>query len=97
LSEKEGVEKLTNVIRLLALTTRPRIEELKKELLKNPQHKKAYEALDGTKTVMEISRKAGYSPRGMEGLLPEWERMGLILSIGKGKGKRYVNLENMDI
>jgi len=30
-------------------------------------------------------------------LLPEWEKRDLILSVGSGNNRRYLNLKNMDL
>ena len=89
----ELLDKISIVAKLLYIQTRPKIEELKSELLKTAQQKKAYEALDGQRTMKEIAIIASYSgTRKLEEYLPEWERKGLILSRGKGSLKKYINL-----
>jgi len=80
------------------MQTRPRIEELKIQLLKTPQQKKAYAALDGKRSIKEIAQIAGYAdPRPLETMLPEWESKGLILSMEKGPSKKYVDIENLEV
>lgn len=92
------LKKATIIAKLLYMQTRSRIEELKVKLLRTVQQKKAYVALDGKKTIKEIAQVAGYSnTRTLETMLPEWERQGLILSIGKGPNKKYVNIENLEV
>lgn len=94
----ELLKKATVMAKLLYMQMRPRIEELKKQLLKTPQQEKAYEVLDGRHSIKEIAQAAGYTDtRGLETLLPEWEKTGLILSIGKGPNKKYVNIENLEV
>lgn len=92
------MKKTATIAKLLYVQTRPKIEELKVQLLKTPQQKKAYDALDGEKTIKEIAQAASYSSTStLEELLPEWERRGLILSNGKGRVKKYLNLENLEV
>jgi len=92
------LKKVTIATKLLYMQTRPRIEELKAQFLKTPQQKKAYEALDGKRTIKEIAQIAGYADsRPLETMLPELESKGLILSMGRGPNKKYVNIENLEI
>jgi hypothetical protein len=94
----ELMGKLSIIAKLMYVQTRPRIEELKTELLKTPQQKQAYDALDGQKTIKEVATSAGYSStRQLEDMLPEWERKGLILSSGKGRTKKYSNIESLEV
>jgi len=96
--EEEINSKLSIICKLLSIRLRPRIEELKKELLKTEAQERAYYALDGRKSMEEIASSAGYSnTRRLESLLPGWEKRGLILSIGKGPNKRYFNVENLEV
>jgi hypothetical protein len=99
MSQNEDLlRKATIMTKLLYMQTRPRIEELKVQLLKTPQQKKAYDVLDGKKSIKEIAQFAGYADsRPLETILPEWERKGLILSIGKSTAKKYVNIENLEV
>jgi hypothetical protein len=97
-SNDELVKKMTIVAKLLYMQTRPRIEELKAQLLRTPQQKKAYDALDSKRSIKQIAQIAGYADsRPLETILPEWERKGLILSMGKGPSKKYVNIENLEV
>jgi len=92
------LKKTAIIAKLLYVQTRPKIEELKVQLLKTPQQEKAYDALDGEKTIKEVAQAASYSSTStLEELLPEWERRGLILSNGKGRAKKYLNLENLEV
>jgi hypothetical protein len=94
----ELLRKIGIVAKLMYVQTRPKIEELKAELLKTSQQKQAYDVLDGVKTIKEIAQASSYaSTSTLEELLPEWERKGLILSSGKGRNKKYVNIENLEI
>ena len=94
----EILEKLTLIVKLLYIQTRAQIEDLKKQLLKTSQQKKAYSALNGRRTIKEIAQIAGYSDtRTLERLLPEWGNKGLILSIGRGPNKKYLNIENLEV
>ena len=47
--------------------------------------------------MQELAKNANVSQRMVEDNLPEWERKGLILGFGKGKGKRYLNLDSLPI
>ncbi len=84
--------------KLLYMQTRPKIEELKSQLLKTTQQKQAYETLNGERTIKEIAQISGYTTtRTLEEILPEWERKGLIISSGKGSHKKYINIENLGV
>ncbi len=95
----ELLKKVGIVAKLMYVQARPRnFEELKVQLLKTSQQEQAYDALDGEKTIKEVAQAASYaSTSSLEELLPEWERKGLILSIGKGRNKKYLNIENLGI
>jgi hypothetical protein len=96
--ENELLKKISIATKLLYMQTRPQIEELKGHFLKTQQMKKAYEALDGKKSIKEIAQIAGYADsRSLETTLPEWESKGLILSIGKSTSKKYINIENLEV
>jgi len=90
-------EKLDIIAKLLYMQTRPRIEELKTELVCTAKQKKIYAVLDGKKSMEEVAKTAGASLRLVEGTLPKWEQKGLILGFGRGAGKRYVNIENLEV
>ncbi len=70
--DQKMLERLISINKLIYMQTRPKIEELKTELLKTDQQKKAYEALDGTRNIDEIAKFAGYSigPVRIESMLP---------------------------
>lgn len=92
------MKKTAIIANLLYAQTRPKFEELKVQLLKTPQQKKSYDALDGEKTIKEVAKAASYSStRTLEELLPEWERRGLFLGNGNGHVKKYLNLENLEV
>ena len=93
----ELLKKADLVSKLLYIQVRPKIEELKESLLKTARQKKAYDALDGNRTIEEIAEFSTYSKRALAGMLPEWEKKGLILSVGVGPNKKYVNIENLEI
>jgi hypothetical protein len=95
---QETNKKLSIICKLLSMRLQPRIEEMKKNLLKTDSQIMAYNALDGEKNIKEIASIAGYSTtRTLESLLPEWEKKGFILSFGKGPYKRYLNIENLEV
>jgi copper chaperone CopZ len=95
-SEREVVKKLDVISKLLYMQIKPRIEELKAELIKTEKQVKVYDAIDANRTIKEIAAEAGYkSTSSLESLLPEWEKKGLITSFGKGRGKRYATIENL--
>jgi hypothetical protein len=95
-SNREVVEKLDAICKLVYMQTKPHVEQLKSTLIKTEKQQKIYDTLDGKKTIEQIAKEAGYSdPRPLKGLLPEWEKKGLILSLGKKANKRYVNIENL--
>lgn len=80
------------------MQVRPKIEELKDQLVKTKQQKKAYKALNGKRKIKEIAKIASYkNKKGLASFIPNWERKGLILSFGLGAHKKYVNIENLDI
>lgn len=94
--EKDMVKKLDVIGNLLYMQIKPRIEELKAELIKTEKHAKVYDAIDANKTINQIAAEAGYkSSRTLESLLPEWEKKGLLTSFGKGPRKRYATIENL--
>ena len=95
-SEKDMVKKLDVISKLLYMQTKPRIEELKQELIKTEKQQKVYDALDGNKTIKQIANEVSYKdPRILRSVLPEWERKGLITSFGKGPKKRYATIEDL--
>jgi len=96
--DDELLRLMTIAIKLLRMQVMPRAEELRAQLLTTPQQKKAYDALDGSKSIEKIAGSAGYSgTRELETLLPEWESRGFVLSAGRGRGKKYINIENLEV
>lgn len=94
----ELVNKMTLLTKLFYMQVRPNVELMKKELLKTSKQEKAYQALDGVKTIKEIAKFAGYSSTSsLEEMLPEWEKRGFILSTGQASTKRYINIENLGV
>jgi hypothetical protein len=84
------------VAKLLSMNIRSDIEKAKERLLTTSRQKKAYEALDGRRTIADIAEIAGYkTQRTLEGSLPRWESEGMIFSVGKATEKRYVSIENL--
>jgi len=79
------------------MQVRPQIEKRKKELKLSKKQLKVYAACNGINSIEQIADKAKCSVRYVKGLLPKWERMGLILSIGKGPSKRYLNIESLEV
>jgi len=93
----ETVKKLSVISKLLYMQVRPQIEKRKKELKLSKKQLKIYEACNGTNSIEQIAEKAKCSVRYVEGLLPKWERIGLILSVGRGPSKRYLNIESLEV
>jgi hypothetical protein len=93
--DREIVNRLDVICKLLYIQIKPKMEELRATLIKTEKQQKLYDILDGEKTIEQIAKESGYNPRPLEGLLPDWERKGLIMSIGKRASKRYVNIENL--
>lgn len=94
--DRDAVKRLDVISKLLYMQIKPRIEELKAELIKTEKQVKVYDAIDANKTIKEIAADAGYkSTSTLESLLPEWEKKGMITSFGKGRGKRYATIENL--
>ena len=96
-SNEELLKKMDLVAKLLYIQVRPQIESLKEQLLKTQKQVKAYEALNGERTIKEIAEISSYSVRALKGILPEWEKKGLILSAGQGPNKKYLNIENLQV
>ena len=96
-SNDELLKKTELIVKLLYLQVRPQIESLKERFLKTQKHMKAYDALNGERTINENAKISSYSVRALKGILPEWEKNGLILSLGIGPNKKYVNIENLKI
>jgi AraC-like DNA-binding protein len=97
-TDEKMLERLTIISKLIYMQTRPKIDDLKKELLKTAQQKKAYEALDGKLSIKEIAKLAGYTDTStLVTVLPLWESRGLVLSIGKATNKKYLSIENLEV
>jgi predicted Rossmann fold nucleotide-binding protein DprA/Smf involved in DNA uptake len=95
--EDPVLKKLDIIAKLLYIQIRPGIEGLKAKLVKTEKQKLIYNALDGKRSIDEVAKSANASVRLVEKTLPEWERQGLILGFGKGAGKRYVSIENLEV
>lgn len=89
--------KLDLIAKLLYIQTKIHIKEIENNIIKTDKQKKLYLSLDGERSMEQLQKLTGISVKTMEPLLPEWEKQGLILSFGKSKSKRYVNLENLVI
>ena len=96
-NNREVIERLDLIAKLLCMQIRPRIEKLKRELELTDKQKRVYDACDGENNAEEIAKKARCSVRYARGLLPRWEEMGLILGLGRGPAKKYVNIENLEV
>ena len=94
---QELVKRLDVIAKLLCMGIRPRIEKLKEDLKLTEKQKRVYDACDGESNIEEIAKKAKCSVRYVKKLLPEWEKDGLILGFGKGRAKKYVNIENLEV
>ena len=97
MSESGASHKLDLVVKLLFMQSRQNMLPLENTLLKTEKQKKLYHVLDGKRTMEQLHKLTGVSIKTMEPLLPEWEKKGLILSLGQGRSKRYLSLENMEI
>lgn len=96
-SEYDVYLKLDLIAKLLYIQTKNHVKQIENEIIKTDKQKKLYLSLNGEHTMEQLQKLTGISVKTMEPLLPEWEKQGLILSFGKGKSKRYVNLENLVI
>ena len=83
------------IVKLLAIQTSSIIQTRKEELLKSDKGISAYSTCDGLSTMAEMAEKRTASKRFLENNLPVWEEKGLIISVGFGKGKRYLSIENI--
>jgi len=95
--EDNIVLKLDLIAKLLYIQTKPKISSLENSLVKTEKQKKLYDALDGKQNMNQLQEIAGISVKTMEPLLPEWEKRGLIISFGKGRSKKYISLQNLEI
>jgi len=89
------IDRLDIITRLLHVQAKVSIQHLKGELLDTPKKQALHSALTGSNSIEQAAKVAGCSARLAEQLLPEWEKAGLILGTGKGRGKRYVNLDHV--
>ncbi len=90
-------ENIDVIKKLLYMQTKTNIEALKESLVKTDKQMKLYESLDGNRTMEDLHKLTGVSIKTMEPLLPQWEKNGLVLSFGKGRAKRYLSLDNLEI
>ena len=97
MSDDDIVPKLDLITKLLYIQTKLKIMSLEELLVKTEKQKKLYDALDGKQSMSQLQEIAGISVKTMEPLLPEWEKKGLIMSFGKGRSKKYVSLQNLEI
>ena len=74
-------------------------EALKKQELQSALSteilRKVYNELDGSRTATEIARVVGTSRVRIAKILPEWEKLGIVISEGLGPHKRYFNLRSV--
>jgi len=92
-TEDQLAKKLDIIAKLLYMQTRLKISELEAKLVKTNIQKRIYSVLDGTKTAKEIAAASQCTESLVWKTLPDWEAQGLIVGIGKGKAKKYVNIE----
>jgi len=97
MTEDKILPKIDLIAKLLYMQTKQGITSLEKSLVKTEKQKKLYQALDGKQNMAQLQKITGISVKTMEPLLPEWEKMGLIISFGKGPSKRYTSLQNLEI
>lgn len=96
-TEDPLIKRLDIIAKLLYMQTQPEINELKAKLVRTGIQKKIYSLLDGTKTAKEVATTAKCSEISVWKTLPDWEAQGLIVGVGKGKAKKYVNIENLEV
>lgn len=95
-NEPESSRKQLDLIaKLLYMQVRFHTEKLEEQLVSTDKQKKLYSALDGSKNMEQLAKSLKVSKRMVEDTLPLWERKGLVIGFGKGKGKRYFNLDNL--
>lgn len=96
-TDEDILKTLQVISELTYMQIRPQIEKLKKELVTTNLQKKIYAVLDGEKTAKDIAKAVGCAEVTIWRTLPEWEKQGLVLSFGKGREKKYLNIENLEI
>lgn len=97
MSDEQILYKLDVIAKLLFMQTKNDLENLESKLIKTDKQKNLYHSLDGKRNMEQLHTLTGISVKTMEPILPEWEKKGLILSFGKGKSKRYLNIEHLEI
>ena len=90
-------KKLELISKLLYMQTKSSIVSLEHSLVSTDKQKRLYSCLDGEQNMQELAKSADVSQRMIEDTLPEWEKKGLILGFGKGKSKRYLNLDSLSV
>jgi hypothetical protein len=86
---------LSLIVKLLTLSLISNLDSLKTNYLKHDKAKAAYDTCNGYRTIPEIVKESGFSSTSVENNLPQWEKAGLIISVGSGSTKRYLALEHM--
>jgi len=75
------------------------VESFKKQeiqdVLTSETLRNVYEELDGSKTAADIAKTVGISRVRVAQVLPEWEKLGIVISEGLGPRKRYFNLRSI--
>ena len=97
MKDDKMVQKLDLIVKLLFMQTSQNLGILEKEIIKTDKQKNLYKLLNGERNMSQLAKAAKISQRMVEDTLPEWEKRGLILGIGKIATKKYVNLQNMEI
>lgn len=97
MSDSILIEQNRVIISLLArqTITSPKIEEIvtrwKKKGLRE-KYIQAYNALDGSKSIVQVAKIAEVSPQNMGGILEKWEEEGIVYKEGSGKNAKYIGL-----
>ncbi|MHA1908168.1 MAG: hypothetical protein ACXAAQ_15170 [Candidatus Thorarchaeota archaeon] len=86
---------LSLLVKLLTLSLLSNLESLKTKHLKHEKARAAYDACNGFRSIPEIVKESGYSTTPVKENLPQWEKAGLVISVGEGNQKRYLALENI--
>jgi hypothetical protein len=95
---EEIVNRLDMIISLLSkLVFEPgEIEVVVKQGKRNPlQYKKAYNAMDGTKSVTALAKIANVSVPAMSQVISTWEKVGIVVNIGSQSNPKYRKIANV--
>jgi len=83
------LERITKLLSVIACEIKK--QDTESELATDLQ-KVVYALCDGRRSAAEIAQAARTNRVRVAQLLPSWEEKGILISIGEGASKRYLNL-----